>query len=181
MNYAQARQRQTDGRWDWSVRNDDLTWPAGYCAGWKDWTPEGAHVIGVRVEQLRADQESKSGLFRAKYHTDGHTTKEEAERCWWEYEIDQELREMERASSGSHEERWRCQARWVDREEWQQERVVAVLERYVPYGDRSCDQWTTKALGVGYFGETYLCDAHRHRDVYAALHPFAPGRAMSYS
>lgn len=32
MNYAEARQRQTDGLWDWTVRNDGSIWPAASCA-----------------------------------------------------------------------------------------------------------------------------------------------------
>lgn len=31
MNYEQARQRESDGRWDWTVRNDDRIWATGPC------------------------------------------------------------------------------------------------------------------------------------------------------
>jgi hypothetical protein len=36
MNYAQARQRESDGRWDWTVRNDDRIWASGPCADHAD-------------------------------------------------------------------------------------------------------------------------------------------------
>lgn len=32
MNYYQARQRESDGRWAFTCRNDDNIWPVGWCA-----------------------------------------------------------------------------------------------------------------------------------------------------
>jgi hypothetical protein len=36
MNYAQARQRESNKRWDWTVRNDDRIWRSGPCAAHED-------------------------------------------------------------------------------------------------------------------------------------------------
>jgi hypothetical protein len=55
MNYAEARQRESDKRWDWTVRNDDRIWRSEPCSG----------------------------------HEDGHETREEAERHFWEWEMAQ--------------------------------------------------------------------------------------------
>lgn len=58
MNYYQARQRQSDRRWDWTVRNDDRYYRIAPCVD----------------------------------HDDGHETREEAERHWWDWAT-AELRE----------------------------------------------------------------------------------------
>jgi len=36
MNYAEARQRQSDGRWDWTTRNDDRIWRSSPCSAHED-------------------------------------------------------------------------------------------------------------------------------------------------
>lgn len=36
MNYAAARQRQSNGRWDWTVRNDDRIWRVAPCDDHED-------------------------------------------------------------------------------------------------------------------------------------------------
>jgi hypothetical protein len=53
MNCYEARQREVDGRWDWTVMNDGIIRRAGPC----------------------------------RDHEDGHSTKEEAERHYWDYEL----------------------------------------------------------------------------------------------
>jgi len=55
MNYAQARKRALDGRWDWTVKNDNDIWRAPCC----------------------------------RAHTEGHETAIDAERCYWNWELDQ--------------------------------------------------------------------------------------------
>ncbi len=93
--FHQALPRIADGRFDYTSRSDeqrDSTRAEGYCAGWRDFTPEeeerltklhGEHFLKL----LKQDQEKKVA-FKSKYHTDGHATAEEAEACWREYEID---------------------------------------------------------------------------------------------
>lgn len=154
MNYAQARQRQTDSRWDWTVANRRTgTYPAGYCGGWKydEWL---AKDDGLVPREHLAQEAERCRPFQAKYHTDGHATKEEAERCHYEYEMDVELREMSEGRDTQHG----CQA-------------------------QECSAWTSKALGLGGYGthHTWLCDEHRTREIFATLHPFSPGVTEAYS
>jgi hypothetical protein len=179
LNYAQARLRQSDGRWDWTVRNDDLIRPTGYCRGWDD-TPldEVAARIGMPLAMLEQDR-AQHEPFRDKYHTDGHATKQEAERCFRDYQLDHELHELR----GPSDEQHRCQAMWryVDKE--QQGRVVATVEHYEPAGPESCMQWTQHAMAIGGYSTdlTWLCDGHRKRDIFGALHPFRAGTSSAYS
>ncbi len=58
MNYAQARQRESDKRWDWTVRNDDAIWQHTCCAE----------------------------------HGAGHAEREDAERCFYAWELAQPVR-----------------------------------------------------------------------------------------
>lgn len=89
MNYAQARQRESDGRWDYTVRNDDRIWRTGYCAD----------------------------------HEDGHATKEEAEKHFYDYELDQPFRIYEDINQ---------QAKCVVCGEWTQNRVM-LYDGYTTY------------------------------------------------
>jgi hypothetical protein len=86
VNYYEARQR-TDGRWDWTRMNDRQVWPDGYCHAYREWTPEKVQQLGLPAE-VAAKYEAEQAPFRAKYHADGHPTREEAERCHYEYELD---------------------------------------------------------------------------------------------
>ena len=92
MNHDCARQRQ-DGRWDWTTKNDreQGAYPLGYCRGWHDWTQEQANRIGMPLAYLQQKQKQEDGPFRSKFHTDGHATKEEAERCFYEFCLDHAL------------------------------------------------------------------------------------------
>jgi hypothetical protein len=72
MNYYEARQRNTDGRWDYTRRSAGVVAPVGYCRG----EPEGA------------DEEV---AHRDRYHEDGHETKEEACECYKRYLLDNKV------------------------------------------------------------------------------------------
>lgn len=86
MNYYGPRQRETNGRWDYTNRNDDRIYPVGYCAGWREHSPD---VLGEAVAaRLNADIEP----FRDKYHKDGHPTADDACACYRDYLLDQHLR-----------------------------------------------------------------------------------------
>lgn len=87
MNYLCARQRQSDGRWDYSQRNDGRIWPIGYCAGWRDFSPE-EHQRFFMTDFWYADYLSR----KDQYHEDGHATSEEACECYKKYELDSSLR-----------------------------------------------------------------------------------------
>lgn len=158
MNYEQARERQADHRWDWTNMRDGSVWAVGYCGGWNDWTPEQAARVGMPMAALQADLEKKDGPFREKFHTDGHATKEEAERCFYEYCLDR-VREAEIASA-----QYRCR---------------------FPLESGQCGAWTSKALeSPGYSGcfePTFLCDDHRTREGLRAVRPFHPGLCLIHS
>ena len=71
--YFTARQRESDGRWDYTCQNSAGTFPIGYCSG---------HVL-------------ESDKNDARYHDDGHATSEEAIACYRRYELDQATRFVE--------------------------------------------------------------------------------------
>lgn len=89
-----ALQRK-DGRWDYVHANSSGTFATGYCAGWIDWTPEQLiETLGCSPEDapIRAALlNATTAPHRAKYHSDGHATPEEARKCYTLYELDQSL------------------------------------------------------------------------------------------
>lgn len=119
MNYYEARQRTSDGRWDWTGMNDSRIFKAGPCAG----------------------------------HDDGHATKEEAERHFYDWELDQ-LQELKGPSSTQH----RCQS-------------------------PGCQTFTDIALAIGgHIGvHFWLCKDHRTRGEVARIYPFTPGLTITSS
>ncbi|HNC58756.1 MAG TPA: hypothetical protein PLP33_25240 [Leptospiraceae bacterium] len=84
MNYYCARQRENK-KWDFT-RNGVAT---GYCRPFKEWAEEDAAKFGVGLDH---PQIVKATEFRHKHHTDGHETKEQAQQCFREYVLDQEVR-----------------------------------------------------------------------------------------
>jgi hypothetical protein len=93
----QTRQRSKDKRFDMTVSSDDEGWchPIGYCAGWKDLSDEEykktfSWAGEEMIARFKADHE-KLRPFQAKYHDDGHETREQAAACYREYEFDNEL------------------------------------------------------------------------------------------
>lgn len=86
MNYYKARQRQSDLKWDYTCQNDDRVCPVGYCHKYKEWTQEEMKRFGLVSSDLE-----KSAKDKDKYHTHGHDTQEEAEACYREFLLDQEL------------------------------------------------------------------------------------------
>lgn len=96
MNYYGARQRESDQRWDFTCKNDDRIWPVGYCHEYREWTA--ARLSWVRDEAEAAAQavrlEAEQAPLRDKYHADGHATADEADRCFYDYQLDH-LRPLE--------------------------------------------------------------------------------------
>lgn len=94
MNYYQARQREVDGRFDYTCRNNSDTWPLGYCRPYRpfkvaDFFQSGPHGEAGRLEIERLN--ARYARFQHKYHTDGHATAEEAELCFRGFELDNHL------------------------------------------------------------------------------------------
>lgn len=97
MNYYKARQRDSNGRWDYTCMNDDRGSPVGYCRKYKEWTPEEIEMYHLRQEDI-----DRPALLKHKYHSDGHATKEEAEACYLEFLLDQELSLNHKDTSAQH-------------------------------------------------------------------------------
>lgn len=89
MNYFRPLKRAGDERWDFTVTNDGITHPVGYCAGWQEpaKTEQNAHIYPYLVDHAKKMQEHKH-----KFHTDGHETFEEAVECYRQYQLDTTLR-----------------------------------------------------------------------------------------
>lgn len=87
MRYYAAKQRQSDGRFDFTVTHGSYTYPAGYCAPYRPWTENGKLFIPVPAETLRKFEENSH-----KHHDTGHATAQEAAECYFLYLLDQRLR-----------------------------------------------------------------------------------------
>ena len=119
MNYAQARQRQSDGRWDWTTMNDGRVWRSAPCSS----------------------------------HEDGHATPEDAERHFWDYELDSVRRFVvpdDQAATLEH-----CQV------------CTAFTASHV----RFADGYTT----------FFVCPDHQDRASLERAHPFVAGRMVIHS
>jgi hypothetical protein len=82
MRYYTARQRM-DKKWDFTCGRC----PVGYCAAYKEWTKEELEKFGLDEVFLQ-----KVASFKEKHHTCGHETEKEAQECYKQYLLDQELR-----------------------------------------------------------------------------------------
>ena len=82
MNYLKARQRQIDGRWNYTSMNDGEIYAIGYCHAFHEFD----NSIPV-TEQEKEKHQANSH----KYHTIGHATEEEACECYRQYLLDHRL------------------------------------------------------------------------------------------
>lgn len=142
MNWYAARQRK-DQRWDYTCQNSSGVFPMGYCAGWRETTTEDIAArpeLAAVADHILADQE-KRRPHRAKYHTDGHASEEEACACWKRYQLDNELRlhDPPKDPDTLH----RCAA--------------------------DCGIFTAGLAEVGEHWHRHLCDEHRTREVVERL------------
>ena len=80
MQHYSARQREHDGKWDYTVGST----PVGYCRAYKDPDEMGVPMHPDTVATIRQ--------FKYKHHTHGHETAEEACACYKEYLFDQRTR-----------------------------------------------------------------------------------------
>lgn len=154
MNYYQARQRTT-GRWDYTVMNNRLVSPVGYCQGRFDtifperrdpswsWYLDDEHYAHERAKVLP---------FAAHYHDDGHATEDEANACYRRYQLDQRLRLD--GGEGGHAY-YRCQA---------------------PGG---CTTLTNRYAELDHLSLFHLCDEHRTREVVEQLAGNRAGLSIS--
>lgn len=89
MNHYNASQRKVDGRYDYTIRNDGLVSPIGYCAGKPSLTKEDyirsfGEAGGRMFDSLMMEYEN----HKTQYHSDGHSTDIEACNCYRRYELD---------------------------------------------------------------------------------------------
>lgn len=94
MRHEAARQRKSDGRWDYTTTVGDLVRPIGYCRAAMteaDWQ-ELADKIGYKPTD---SEKAKAAEFAHKHHTDGHAMAEEAQACYREYLLDHHRRAYE--------------------------------------------------------------------------------------
>lgn len=116
MNHLAPRQRQADGRWDFTTANKRTGVCAiGYCGGWHETLDPGvAERLGEGFVYHWKQDVERLRPFKDKFHTDGHATKDEAVACHREFTLDTKRRDFEDA----HEQR-RCRVC----ESWTQHRV----------------------------------------------------------
>lgn len=82
MNYYEPKQRQSDGRWDYT-RNNAAT---GYCCQFVPFSDD--FIKNFHISESEVEKHNK---FSDKYHTDGHETLEGACECYKEYQLDHQL------------------------------------------------------------------------------------------
>lgn len=92
MNYYDARIRKTDGRWDYTCRNDGKVWPVGYCMPWDRIAKADVNFPGLGpLDDTHKD----------KHHDGGHETPDEARACYRQYLLDHHVR-LDRNSGMAH-------------------------------------------------------------------------------
>jgi hypothetical protein len=99
MNYYAARQRQSNKRWDYTVRNDEYIAPVGYCSKYYEWTEELFKRLGIPENDPNIE---RARSFKHKHHDIGHSTEKEACECYREYLLDQKLKLMLEKSDVQH-------------------------------------------------------------------------------
>jgi hypothetical protein len=91
MNYLKARQRKSDGKWDYTLENDGVIYPIGYCSAYRE--PN----IPINPDRLKTMRD-----FSIKHHSEGHSTPEEANQCYKKYLLDQRLTLMQQYIDVQH-------------------------------------------------------------------------------
>jgi hypothetical protein len=142
--YIQALQRESDKRWDMtSGTGSSAAHAIGYCAGWREpATGEEAERLEKQlgsgfVESLNRDTEAKRP-HQAKYHRDGHATAAEADACYQQYQLDNEL-EFYGKPTGKVDTLHACKR-------------------------PGCSEFTAGMARLGQHRHFYLCDEHRNRE-----------------
>lgn len=83
VNYYRALKRKSDGKYEFTCRNDNHIWAIGYCGGWKEYAEEDF----TRVTGLK-EWVGRNVHLKDKFHTSGHNTIEEAVECYRQYALD---------------------------------------------------------------------------------------------
>lgn len=175
MNYYAARQRQSDGRFDFTCRNDDQTWPVGYCRAHKVWTAADFKGLYSSDDQRTAEAAKLNAKYEPlahKFHADGHATAEEAQACYCQYLLDTQLE-----FSKDHQPK---------PEAAEQARDAlgpgSVKPEAVERTQRQCRQCQTWTEGLAWLDMQSwpLCEQHQTREVVEGLFPKVGTITSSY-
>lgn len=144
VNYYEARQRSDGSGWAWTGMNDGEVRTEPCCWTW----PEG---------EPRTVDEATGPNPKPLGEPHSHATREEAERCFYDYE----LRHLREGRIRDDEQR-RCE--------------------FVGADGVRCGRWTSAFLEAKHLMHlTFLCRAHRTPESVAAVHPFHPNIRISSS
>lgn len=132
MNHSCAMQRK-DGRWVYT-RNGR---PWGYCQEYAQ-IPADAKYLPAK---MIAEHNAKMEPLKAKFHTDGHATEEEACECYKRFLLDTQLR-LAKSEPENASQQNRC---------------------------RVCGKFTACYATVGPYRMFILCPEHQTRECVASL------------
>lgn len=142
MMYDRAVKRTTGqfaGRFFYVTGNHRIGIHAiGYCRSWP-WDDVSSRLIAMTISpEGMAEKRS----FMAKYHTNGHDTKEEACECYRQYKLDNHLRFFsQKDTAHRHRTLYACQA------------------------TSGCSEYTASYASIGGSCQYWiLCDVHRNRE-----------------
>lgn len=108
MNYYAARQRERDGRYDFTCMNDGKVWPVGYCHRFRTWTASDFNFMPEETAHAEAAKLNEKYAPHADlFHEDGHATAAEAQACYRRYLLDTKL---EFSTQPNPDEQHRCAA-----------------------------------------------------------------------
>lgn len=132
----QPRQRKSDKRWDYTVSSDEERWchAIGWCAGWTE-TPleELQEKHGEALGRMIFQERENRRPFKDRYHDTGHATAEEAQACYRDYLLTEEL-----------------------------ELLSPPAKVMTKHKCELCDEFTAGAACIrGGHWRRYFCDAHR--------------------
>jgi hypothetical protein len=142
MRLYSAMQHPKDNRWRYVCSGG---YEIGYCHARMIWTAEEVQrVMGNRTDPAAhaAELNAKTEPFAAKYHTDGHATAAEAEACYRQFQLDQELRFHDDNANASSQHR--CKA-------------------------PGCAAFTSGMALMGEFNMLPMCSLHRNRESVEAV------------
>lgn len=142
--YIQALQRESDKRWDMtSGTGSSAAHAIGYCAGWSE-PPAGEELkdlevrTGAGIAKHIVEECEAKRPHQAKYHRGGHATAAEADACYQQYQLDNEL-QFYGTPTGKVDTLHACKC-------------------------PGCSEYTAGMARLGQHRYFYLCDKHRNRD-----------------
>jgi hypothetical protein len=152
VNYYAARQRLSDGRWNYTMTNDGRTQAVGYCCAYRPFGADDLLAIFCGDAGRMAQENEEHGRHAGKYHSDGHASSEEACDCYRKYLLDHQSR-LHALCKDDAEELHRCAI---------------------------CNDWCANMGKVGHLSHWFLCDAHLTQQSLEELFPSVGESWSSY-